>query len=105
MKDKDSLYELCKQVYEATGWDTGHYFKPLKRGGRSSNYPPKYTSDYLLEKLPKEIDRWLLNGRYTFDWSFGYGSGLYFRNHSGSGDTPLKALLKLTIKLHEEKML
>lgn len=81
MQDKE-LFELCKQVYEATKWDDTHehFYQVLIRedsvwqGGAIqvkttyeadsqkvkkqiaySRLAPLYTSDYLLEKLPPVI--------------------------------------------------
>ena len=104
------LFDLCKEVYEATGWDDN---KLLPKGIPAHlGYCPLYTSDYLLEKLPSwyfdtdieetmvlalmphmlETDKWI--ARYETP------------EHRGSefeaiADTPLKALLKLTLALHE----
>ena len=120
--DKE-LFELCKEVYEQTSWKAGDWFYertdprsrvPLKTLGRPDvgfhldNFDrlcPLYTSDYLLEKLPKGIRGDYLNifSAGTTSWYALYGrtttakeTGLY-----GESDTPLKALLKLTIALHE----
>ena len=117
------LFELCKQVYEATGLaDTIDYFY-LKNNGDynvdrashtqvdhnwwklGSEVParcfPLYTSDYLLEKLPKDV-------RIDKDSSTIYtASKFFFGKNSHTDDiemgasNPLKALLKLTIALSE----
>lgn len=123
----NELFELCREVYKRTGWkaphdkvfvindylesDTGikkptHYSK-IGYGKKSGaiTYWPLYTSDYLLEKLPKGIKGDYLNmfSAGITSWYALYGrtttakdTGLY-----GESDTPLKALLKLTIVLHE----
>lgn len=127
MKD-DELFELCKQVYEATGWgndpenhdwtDDEWEEDPLlvkyHRTHFLSGRIPYYTSDYLLEKLPKSIEEF---GGDSFSLSLGYtpdGKTSVASYANGSVDrvyydpkqickaeTPLKALLKLTISLHE----
>ena len=92
------LFELCKQVYEATGWKgLGRRYinEPLEK----DDWIPIYTSDYLLEKLPFPTEI----GCDSFMWIGKYenrGNQIWER-----ADTPLKALLKLTIKLHEEGLL
>lgn len=122
------LYELCKQVYEATGWkdteqylwldDSHHNTHPewdtIERsshdmGGKGT---PLYTSDYLLEKLPSRLIfhnndcaievRRTKKDKYMWSANIRHSYGQYFKQIS---DTPLKALLKLTLKLHEEKIL
>lgn len=108
------LFELCKKVYEATGWkdteqylwldDSHHNTHPewdtIERsshdmGGKGT---PLYTSDYLLEKLPFPTEI----GRDSFTWIGKYENrGKQVWERAG---TPLKALLKLTLKLHEEDL-
>lgn len=107
--DKE-IFELCKEVYEKTGWNDND--APLERFDVDDpkSVAPLYTSDYLLEKLPPEIDKKLLvitngdrpqagyaernnYGEYTLDENF-------YRDASYS-NTVLKALLRLTIALHE----
>lgn len=122
------LHELCKKVYELTGWD-----RYLLEDGKEryidkcywsydgklmssavERYKllfeqfecPLYTSDYLLEKLPAtlnddEDDTYRLtvhvvNGDWLANYAFD-NVGMWHRY----GDTPLKALLKLTIALSE----
>ena len=136
MKESNELFELCKQVYEATGWkytigrfhDDGSYDGYVGHKGvaytpnpQDAEWLPKniplYTSDYLLEKLPVYL---MYSGeQYFFElevfedktWRGNYGyqdrDGWY--DHPDINlqpeDTPLKALLKLALKLHEEKIL
>ena len=121
------LFELCKQAYEATGWkytigkfhDDGSYDGYVGHRGiaytpnpQNAEWLPKniplYTSDYLLEKLQKVV---IANERYIgiFVTEYDYvaqetlcddeGAEREIRNYHG--DTPLKALLKLTIALLE----
>jgi len=127
----NELFELRKEVYGKTGlgrmdtssptdyytvqgkslpvaWenfdDSGKLTFMLNKGWAL----PLYTSDYLLEKLPRNI------GSYGLEmWSypsddgvaFGYYDTLAKRWHQTipqRGDRlPLKALLKLTLALHE----
>lgn len=129
------LFELCKEVYERTKWGrmdngspTDEYYvanpvsirlnKPdVVEGwqiwrwedfgesgrlhyklGKEQAYP-LYTSDYLLEKLPFPTEI----GCDSFTWIGKYenrGKQVWER-----ADTPLKALLRLTLKLHEENIL
>lgn len=123
----EELFELCKRVYEATGWDdtqNGYYNingkEPLLYDkdnfdihkepwwGQMAYLSPAYTSDYLLEKLPRSVEN---NYKPTLtpvvqkDWRAAYDSDDGFVWRSEYSDTPLKALLKLTLKLHEEKIL
>ena len=91
----NELFELCKEVYEKTGWREPSF------GGLI----PTYTSDYLLEKLqgvygwsdfsltsdPAESGVVWQSLYYTYD-------GMDYKYKS---DTPLKALLKLVIALND----
>ena len=107
------LFELCKQVYEATGWkdthgrlDDGNH--TIRNEGNEvllgTKQVPLYTSDYLLEKLPSTIKNELDEGD---DYLFLYKkNGSWHADYMGqflrcNADTPLKALLKLTIALSE----
>ena len=87
------LFELCKQVYEATGWETNSMF---------IDDTPRYTSDYLLEKLPVGTNIAKTNTNTTEPLI--YYSATCRNNGIHQGGTPLQALLKLTIKLHEEEV-
>ena len=120
MTQDQELFELCKQVYEATGWDSDdllHYlggevhYKPLFESDMhhlnttKDTYSPLYTSDYLLEKLPIHTSlRKPLNGiggGYEAEWYKVTTQEKFYEFEY----TPLKALLKLVLKLHEEKLL
>lgn len=105
------LFELCKSVFEKTGWDDD---KLLPKGIPAHlGYCPLYTSDYLLEKLPKRIEK--AGGVYWITispmdrqgtWGVSYESNPDEENMLFNfADTPLKALLKLTIELAEDKLL
>ena len=116
------LYELCREVYERTGWETDYIIKVVNHGLDSQFYSlreidgdesvddfayraPNYTSDYLLEKLPRSIKRY---GRFELvptmrntRWSAGYWTDDRLDTLSVVDYTPLKALLKLTVALSE----
>jgi len=80
---------------------------------------PLYNSDMLLEKLPMHIGDYQLRMilPFTTDWRFDYydgnynGNGRMRINHiqntdvMGVSDTPLKALLKLTLALADTNQL
>ena len=101
----NELSELCKEVYEKTGWHIGgqdeRWDYPHQMDKNERFISPLYTSDYLLDKLPNYIHvekcvelkpstRWMAyHSRYSTD---------HHREYSSS---PLKALLKLTVALHE----
>jgi len=76
MKESNELFELCRQVYEATGWMPvkDQYLTVFEKDGdkclwvydnccwrtlddseEDAGYVPLYTSDYLLEKLPSVV--------------------------------------------------
>lgn len=119
----NELFELCKEVYTKTRWGSEY----LGESGMATeldanNLPnmlrwelgsPLYTSDYLLAKLPKfspaNRDCYLTimekqvpkDRREDFYWTAGYFSGLGW-SYTGQSDTPLKALLRLTVALHEK---
>jgi uncharacterized membrane protein len=97
------LFELCKQVYEKTGWRDGLMciYGDLESEVQGFYYPIvayEYTSDYLLEKLqPVKADynltvQYSVVGRVWKAFHRNYGS-------PSTSDTPLKALLKLTLAL------
>lgn len=107
--DKD-LFDLCKQVYEATGWkDTHDKFRAngfKVTWGFSGWRPgevPLYTSDYLLEKLPIHIylqhhanNTWKASQLQPTELRTAENA---YQSINSSGDTPLKSLLKLTLAL------
>ena len=132
MKESNELFELCRQVYEATGWMPvkDQYLTVFEKDGdkclwvydnccwrtlddseEDAGYVPLYTSDYLLEKLPRQIEDvpLCLWAAGRSDWMAEYdGTGQFEgvnERISMLSDTPLKALLSLTLKLHEEGLL
>ena len=117
MKDSNELFELCKQVYEATGWeqepDVSYLYKywdnhdelcVISIEEADDSLVPAYTSDYLLEKLPATVKNDFDGGN---DYIILYKKGKsWYADYMGQfkrqkSDTPLKALLKLTIALSE----
>lgn len=119
MTNTNELFNLCKKVYAATGWhQTGVLMGQSERDdeGITRAWYPIYTSDYLLEKLPPVVQDSLdKKFRHIQMWINGDGEAracyvepydTEFRGtYAVESDTPLKALLKLTLKLHEEKLL
>ena len=129
------LYEICKEVYERTGWEdvTDFYHEndtfdeetqTFKRNGifsiverkRADYNIPLYTSDYLLEKLPGllDIDNKTFSlavqaqvappnfvALYTHTSVVAGKLAGHSTRYINEADTPLKALLKLTIALSE----
>ena len=111
------LFDLCKQVYEATGWDdtdsivnsSGDRTFSGYLGQRLYKYfVPLYTSDYLLEEIDRKIGETKILHVYSMFDIDTYER--YFKANVGSPgtteiqtdrtDTSLKALLKLTLKLN-----
>ena len=90
------LFKLCKKVYEKTGWKPTDWQHGIEDG------QPLYTSDYLLEKLPvcvvekyQQVDnKWAYSAK-----SYSYEKHMRLTEYE---ETPLKALLKLTIVLSKE---
>ncbi len=109
------LFELCKKVYELTSWkdthsrlDDGNH--TIRNEGNEvllgSKQVPLYTSDYILEKLPREIRNQTIEVvAYGDHWEAAYSEArdalwdTAIKSHAA--DTPLLALLKLTIALSE----
>ena len=127
------LFELCKQLFEKTGWDSTDldkqmyvetefgpdYVESIGDGETFWEFP-LYTSDYLLKKLPGELKRsddqygalWgmknltqMLDGVWDASYRFEDEMNPPDYKYSCEADTPLKALLELTMKLHEEGIL
>ena len=129
----NELIDLCKKVHQLGLFPDFH--KPTEKSfNPGTNYSiqfgwtegaiPLYTSDYLLQKLPKflvlssfKITSKLALGvtgskssqKNSRFWA-GYGAAESSEDNSisfgdplelATGDTPLKALLKLTLALHE----
>lgn len=124
------LYQLCKEVYERTGWEGDRTIATYtsydgkaeylivdnnagELGHDLARYTYLYTSDYLLEKLPKKVRH---NGKrlsptliYVDEHKWWLAQ--YYEITGGVpeyntvANTPLKALLKLVIALDESKEL
>lgn len=108
------LFELCKEVYERkpewddlpddNEWITERGVLGYKREGIA----PLYTSHYLLEKLEEKHYQLRLEHNHSdMNW-YAYFAGKNLRylfdkddDWDMGADTPLKALLKLAIALHE----
>ena len=131
----NELFELCKEVYKRTGWkDTLDFAYKSKPGiwlvQRANNYnakpswwlvsdevpsgcTPLFTSDYLLEKLPvySEDAEGMLSvttrqGQERNGWMAYYEDiDGYSVGAEGIGESPLEALLRLTLELHEQNLL
>ena len=98
------LFSLCKKVYESTGWQPTDWQHGIVNG------QPIYTSDYLLEKLPRYI--YLQQSADGKSWGASQLQPTELRTAENayqsintSAGTPLRALLLLTLKLHEEGLL
>ena len=106
------LYKLCKKVYELTGWleddcnairDDGAVFHTSVDLVDAIGFTALYTSDYLLEKLPNKLgEKWLnLSPETSYKglWIAEYQDNKQVSSYIYFANTPLKALLKLTIAL------
>ena len=92
------LYELCKEVYEKTGWEAPETYKA--EDGNPENDWQAYDTDYLLEKLPPTI---VARGE-----AFSTATRIAATPKqliATEADTPLKALLKLALKLKEDGLI
>lgn len=119
---------LCQELYKVSGWQPEDYCSheiadnngscaacgKLRPNDPYAPFdPPAYTSDYLLDKLPTNI-----NNRSAFylwktgsGYKAGYEDALLPRRPSQSkeihrqADTPVNALLKLAIELFKSGIL
>ena len=109
----EKLFELCKEVSEKTRWGDGLEKDYQLQKNDTVLKAPRYTSDYLLEKLPhtltglwgnKDGDNWLSLTNSDGLWCASYEEVVFLKGKPFVGcfdDTPLKALLKLTLALDE----
>ena len=118
MSNDTELFNLCKTVYEQTGWrgtqsEYETYFNTHNELSYFGDFQaPLYTSDYLLKKLevvgyvdgPSKGVELMMDHHNGWGWLahipeyyYKYGGDKWV----GFSDTPLKALLKLTIALHK----
>lgn len=130
MKDEE-LFELCRDLYKSTGWlkhgsdlEADFYFATNDLEFKTENYElisrehhhfpggyigqdfiPLFTSDFLLTKLQlflsgerRSVVLKVRDGIWYVD-----ADNIYIgpRLNGVDSDTPLKALLKLTIALHD----
>jgi hypothetical protein len=100
-KQDPELLQLSKEVLDRTGW-----------GGVFVGDSLCYTSDYILTKIPHgiKVDNaiWVFNLHSNGTIWFAGTDLSYFSGDSPwmfEGDTPLKALLKLTIALYDNGIL
>jgi hypothetical protein len=114
------LFELCKEVYERfPSWQVeesrffANDYGEIQLLWSAEILPPTfavcplYTSDYLLEKLPKELHKdgiiyyLSLSAKYGDEFKSNYvsPSGYLYLFLEPESDTPLKTLLKLVIAL------
>lgn len=122
----EELFELCRQVYEATKFETGEWFEITENlivtdedkyimeqdtVDTPYDFTPLYTSDYLLEKLPPYLstygddgDDYVMRVQSTFErdswWAYYLGDDEKMQFHQ-EASTPLKVLLKLVIALDD----
>lgn len=129
MKESNELLELCKQVYEATGWKQSPNISQLYEywddhdelcvisiEDADDALVPAYTSDYLLEKLPsvvqdpydkifRHIQMWINGDRSAhagYVEPYAHDDRVAYAQKS---DEMRITLLKLTLKLHKEELL
>jgi hypothetical protein len=117
MNNDNELFKLCKEVFEKTGWDEQKFYfetsgfdtavrqKIGKPSFTTLKLTPLYNSDYLLEKLPKIIDdRRITLQPVVVGWDASYDLVEEADDSilDSFSNTPLKALLKLTLTLVEE---
>lgn len=105
------LFELCKEVETRTSWEDttsaylwveAHDTYELDNGNPLAfGHPPipAYTSDYLLERLEDKSPT--LTHFHDEKIERRWGANTWTSIETGYADTPLKALLKLTIALSE----
>lgn len=111
--EQRELIELCKEVYKRTGWEDKQ-LKWLIKGIVTNNpygekVSPAYTSDYLLEKLPKELHKdgmiyyLALSAKYGDEFKANYvtPTGHLYLFLEPEEDTPLETLLELVIALDD----
>ena len=114
------LFELCRDAYKSTGFDagsvneldwyrrtaTGEYDledAPARLMEGELSFVPLYTSDFLFDMLPPFVTVRKVNdgiGGIVYDAEAEEDIDGTYRS-----DSPLKALLKLTIALSEEGLL
>ena len=106
MNNDNELFELCKEVFDITFWNSIE-LEEFEIGGGAT--VPLYTSDFLLEKLPYEVSVHVAglevtsNGlgdsrNWLAEWASGSGKK---RMNGGIAKTPRIALLKLIKALAE----
>ena len=94
----NELFELCKEVFERTGWGFIDGEFEDTRNRLTSDNQIIYTSDYLLERLYSHDPA---IERFNDEWLATAVRDPKGSDYGEDGATPLIALLKLTIALDE----
>lgn len=112
---KTTSLELSKKLYEAFGWETGstgfnYVSEETLVFGWSTGAIPAYTTDFLLDKLPKEIKSGTLElVAYADHWEAAYSDarGALWDTNIGShaSKVPAEALGNLALALKEKGLL
>lgn len=110
--------ELCKELYELSGWDGTHIFydaenDPVESKRALIMHPtkncPAYELGYLLRKLPTDIEEAQFVNVGTADekepWVAEYSPSLTVKTIYAFADTPEDAACKLAIKLFKNGIL
>lgn len=114
--------ELCKELYELSGWHTGEWYSGQTHANGMSGTPdvPKYELGYLLRKLPKNFKTDDTRGSFQFflmpfrEWVAGYAKPEYGEFyvgrprhifHNEQANTPEDSVAKLCISLFKQGVL
>lgn len=99
--------ELCKELYELSGWET-----PDFANGFGTTYGcPRYDLGYLLRQLPRYINNSyplsieVMNDEWVAAYERWRSYDLPESVHAGWADTPEDAVTKLTIELFKQNIL
>lgn len=96
-------FELCKELYELSGWESGQWVN-VNTGTKLDGRYPAYDLGYLLRKLPTTE---IYHGRnktgdYKAEWRFYGGDSKVIRFWAA---TPEDAACKLAIELFKQGIL
>lgn len=104
----DELFDLCKEVYDITGWQSPQL--AVRWFDEGHPYTPIYSTDYLIDKLTERNGRTgltLYHVHSTMSYEAFY-AGKFFeygtktQHWDTQGSTPLEALLRLVIEVHKQ---